>query len=43
MADAREQGVAGTPARWIDGRLLLPGVQARETVERWVTRLIERS
>jgi predicted DsbA family dithiol-disulfide isomerase len=43
MADALEHGVAGTPAWWIDERLLLPGVQARETVERWVTRLIERS
>jgi predicted DsbA family dithiol-disulfide isomerase len=43
MGDALEHGVAGTPAWWIDERLLLPGVQARETVERWVTRLIERS
>jgi predicted DsbA family dithiol-disulfide isomerase len=43
MTAARAQGVAATPAWWVDERLLIPGVQPRETVERWVTRLLERS
>lgn len=43
VAEAREQGVAGTPAWWVDGRLLIPGVQDRDTLERWVLRLRERS
>lgn len=43
MTAAREQGVAATPAWWVDQRLLIPGVQPRATVERWVTKLAERS
>jgi predicted DsbA family dithiol-disulfide isomerase len=43
MIQAREQGVTATPAWWIDRRLVIPGVQPRETVERWVTRLVERA
>lgn len=38
-ADALEHGVTGTPAWLIDGRLLIPGVQAPEHFERMVTRL----
>lgn len=43
MAEAREREVTGTPAWWIDDRLLVPGVQAPETLERWVRRLREHS
>jgi predicted DsbA family dithiol-disulfide isomerase len=43
MADAREHDVTGTPAWWVDDRLLIPGVQDRDTMERWVTRLAARS
>jgi predicted DsbA family dithiol-disulfide isomerase len=43
MALAREQGVTATPAWWIDGRLVIPGVQERATIERWITKLIERA
>ncbi len=43
MAEAWEHEVTGTPAWWLDDRLLVPGVQARETLERWVRRLRERS
>ena len=42
MADAKAQGVAGTPAWLIDGRLLVPGVQPRETMERWVRKMLTR-
>jgi len=31
--------VTGTPAWWVDDRLLIPGVQERDTLERWVGRL----
>jgi predicted DsbA family dithiol-disulfide isomerase len=40
MAEAVERGVTGTPAWWVDDRLLIPGVQDRDTVERWVGRLL---
>jgi predicted DsbA family dithiol-disulfide isomerase len=40
MAEAREHDVTGTPAWWVDGRLLLPGVQERDTVRRWIERLL---
>lgn len=39
MAEAREHDVTGTPAWWVDDRLLIPGVQDRTTLERWVKRL----
>ena len=42
MAEARNREVTGTPAWWLDDRLLVPGVQPRETLERWVRRLQER-
>ena len=43
MAEAWEHDVTGTPAWWVDDRLLIPGVQDRDTVERWIRRLLERS
>lgn len=43
MNQAREVGVTATPAWWVDDALLIPGAQPRDTVERWVRRLIERS
>jgi predicted DsbA family dithiol-disulfide isomerase len=43
MGRAREQGVAATPAWWVDERLLIPGAQPTATVERWITRLVERA
>ncbi len=39
MAEALEHDVTGTPAWWVDDRLLIPGVQDRSTVERWIERL----
>lgn len=39
MAEGRAHDVTGTPAWWVDDRLLIPGVQDRATVERWVSRL----
>ena len=39
---AHEVGVTGTPAWLLDDRLLIPGVQERETIERWVARLEAR-
>jgi predicted DsbA family dithiol-disulfide isomerase len=39
---AHENGVTGTPAWLLDSRLLIPGVQDRETIERWVARLVAR-
>jgi predicted DsbA family dithiol-disulfide isomerase len=42
MAEAWAHDVTGTPAWWIDDRLLVPGVQDRATLERWVGRLAER-
>jgi predicted DsbA family dithiol-disulfide isomerase len=43
MAEAREHDVTGTPAWWVADRLLIPGVQDRDTLARWVQRLGERS
>lgn len=43
MNRAREVGVTATPAWWVDQALLIPGAQPRETVERWVRRLIAHS
>ncbi len=42
MHEARERGVTATPAWWLGDALLVPGAQPRETITRWVTRLIER-
>jgi predicted DsbA family dithiol-disulfide isomerase len=41
MADAHEHGIAATPA-WRVGELVIPGVQPRDTMRRWVVRLLER-
>ena len=38
-AEALDHGVTGAPSWWVDGRLLIPGVQERDTVRRWVERL----
>lgn len=43
MDEAREHDVTGTPAWWVADRLLIPGVQDRDTLERWIRRLAERS
>ncbi len=40
---AHEVGVSGTPAWLLDGRLLIPGVQDRATIEQWVARMRARS
>jgi predicted DsbA family dithiol-disulfide isomerase len=43
---AREQahdvGATGTPAWWVDGRLLIPGLQDPDQLARWVERLRAR-
>ena len=36
------QGVTGTPAYLLDNRLLVPGVQPREALAQWVSRLRDR-
>jgi predicted DsbA family dithiol-disulfide isomerase len=43
MDEARSHDVTGTPAWWVADRLLIPGVQDRDTLERWIRRLGERS
>lgn len=43
MRLAREHGVMATPAWWVDDRLLIPGAQPRETIERWITRMQRRA
>jgi predicted DsbA family dithiol-disulfide isomerase len=43
MTTARDLGVTATPAWWVDDRLLIPGAQPRETMQRWISRLLERS
>lgn len=43
MDHARAHDVTGTPAWWVADRLLIPGVQDRDTLERWIRRLGERS
>lgn len=43
MDEARAHDVTGTPAWWVADRLLIPGVQDRDTLERWIRRLGERS
>jgi predicted DsbA family dithiol-disulfide isomerase len=39
---AREHGIAATPSWLIDDALVIPGVQPVETLQRWVTRLLDR-
>lgn len=39
MAEAVEHEVTGTPAFLLGDRLLVPGVQPRASLERWVTKL----
>jgi predicted DsbA family dithiol-disulfide isomerase len=43
MDDAREIGVAATPAWRFPSGFVLPGVQPREQVERWARRLAARA
>ena len=43
MATARECGVTATPAWWINDALLIPGAQPRDTMTRWVTKLLARA
>lgn len=43
IEEARDHDVTGTPAWWVADRLLIPGVQDRDTIERWIRRLAERS
>jgi predicted DsbA family dithiol-disulfide isomerase len=43
MDEAYDAGVSGTPAWWIDDRLMIPGVQDRSYYERMVERLGELS
>jgi predicted DsbA family dithiol-disulfide isomerase len=40
MAKARSVGVMATPAWWVDDALLIPGAQPRETIERWITKML---
>jgi predicted DsbA family dithiol-disulfide isomerase len=39
MAGAREVGVTATPAWLLESGLLVPGVQPRATLERWIRRM----
>ena len=41
MDAARAHDVTGTPAWWVADRLMIPGVQDRDTLERWIRRLGE--
>jgi len=43
MAQARSVGVTATPAWWVNDALLIPGAQPRDTLQRWITRMLERS
>lgn len=43
MALARSVGVTATPAWWVNNALLIPGAQPRDTMERWITRMLERA
>lgn len=43
MALAREHGVTATPAWWVNDALLIPGAQPRDTMTRWVTKLLARA
>ena len=43
MAQARDLGVMATPAWWLDDRLLVPGVQPRASMTRWVTKMRSRA
>jgi predicted DsbA family dithiol-disulfide isomerase len=40
MAEARSVGVMATPAWWVAESLLIPGAQPRETIERWITKML---
>jgi predicted DsbA family dithiol-disulfide isomerase len=42
IAEARDAGVTGTPAFLFDSGLLVPGVQPRAQLERWVARMADR-
>lgn len=40
MAQARSVGVMATPAWWVADSLLIPGAQPRDTIERWITKML---
>ncbi len=42
MEAAHEVGVVATPAWWVNDALLIPGAQPRESIERWVGKLLAR-
>jgi predicted DsbA family dithiol-disulfide isomerase len=42
MAQARSVGVMATPAWWVADSLLIPGAQPRDTIERWITKMLSR-
>jgi predicted DsbA family dithiol-disulfide isomerase len=40
VAEAHTHGATGTPSWLLGGKLLVPGVQPRETIERWARKLL---
>jgi predicted DsbA family dithiol-disulfide isomerase len=42
MVEARSLGVTSTPTWVVGDGLMIPGAQPRETIERWITRLLAR-
>jgi predicted DsbA family dithiol-disulfide isomerase len=42
MAEARSVGVMATPAWWVNDALLIPGAQPRDTMERWITKMLAK-
>ena len=42
MASAQDVGVVSTPAWWVNEALLIPGAQPRESIERWVSKLLAK-
>jgi predicted DsbA family dithiol-disulfide isomerase len=43
MTEAREHGITSTPTWLVGDGLLIPGAQPRDTIERWVVRLMARA
>jgi predicted DsbA family dithiol-disulfide isomerase len=42
IADARDHGVVSTPSWWVDDALLIPGAPPRDTIERWIGKLLTK-
>jgi predicted DsbA family dithiol-disulfide isomerase len=42
MVEARDHGITSTPSWLLDEGLVIPGAQPRATVERWITRLLDK-